>query len=49
MLEVYKHEEWDIILVSVAQACSVLLWCYVTMKMTIVAESVECLEGFRML
>lgn len=49
MLEVYKHEEWDIILVYVTQACSVLLWCYVTMKKTIVAESVECLEGFRML
>lgn len=49
VLEVYKHEEWDVILVSVTQACSVLLWCYVTMKMTIVAESVGCLEGFRML
>lgn len=49
VLEVYKHEEWDIILVSVTQACSVLLWCYVTMKIAIVAKSVGCLEGFRML
>ena len=49
LFEVCKHEEWDVILVSVTQACSVLLWCYVTMKMKIVAESVGCLEGFRTL
>lgn len=41
-------EEWDFILVAVTQACSVLLWCYVTLKTTVVAESVGCPEGFRM-
>lgn len=47
MLWDYKHEGWDIILVCVTRACSVLLWRYVTMM--IVAESAkrsqECLNA----